>query len=145
MDLLELKKKPHLSASSINDYIDCGLLYKFGRIDKLQREYTSDALEYGSTIHKVLADFYQEKMLGNKMIVKELHQIFEEHWQEAAEGRNDIQYANGKDFNILLSEGKDLLTTYYDKLPDDNYRILAIEEPFSFTTRWIGSPYYRDN
>ena len=38
MDLFELKKHPHLSASSVNDYIDCGLLYKFGRIDKLQRE-----------------------------------------------------------------------------------------------------------
>ena len=140
MDLFELKKHPHLSASSINDYIDCGLLYKFSRIDKIPFEFVSDALEYGSTIHKVLADFYQEKMLGNKMIVKELHQIFEEYWKDAAEGRDDIKYANGKDFEILLSEGKDLLTTYYNKLPEDDFKILAIEEPFSFSIDGLDVP-----
>ncbi len=140
MDLFELKKKPHLSASSINDYIDCGLLYRFGRIDRIPYELISDAMEYGSVIHKVLADFYQEKLTGNKLISKELHQIFEEYWREAAEERDDIQYSNGKDFDILLSEGKDLLTTYYDKLPDDNFKILAIEEPFSFTLDGLEVP-----
>ena len=132
MDLFELKKHPHLSASSINDYIDCGLLYKFGRIDKIPFEFVYDALEYGSTIHKVLGDFYQEKLIGNKLILKELHQLFEKYWREAAEGRDDIKYSNGKDFETLLNDGKELLTTYYNKLPDDNFKILAIEEPFSF-------------
>ncbi len=35
MVLYELRQKPHLSASSIGDYIDCGMLYKFGRVDCL--------------------------------------------------------------------------------------------------------------
>ena len=33
MELQELRKAVHLSASAINDYLDCGLLFKFGRID----------------------------------------------------------------------------------------------------------------
>ena len=51
MELTDLRKVAHLSASSINDYIDCGLLYKFGRIDKIQPNFKPDALEFGSAIH----------------------------------------------------------------------------------------------
>ena len=29
MTLQELRASPHLSASSLNDYMECGLLYKF--------------------------------------------------------------------------------------------------------------------
>ncbi|NTU61023.1 MAG: hypothetical protein HGA95_01645 [Caldiserica bacterium] len=34
MKLSDIRNTPHLSSSSVNDYIECGLLYKFGRIDK---------------------------------------------------------------------------------------------------------------
>jgi len=140
MDLFELKKSPHLSASQITSYQDCSLGYFFSKIEKRKPEFIADALEYGSTIHKVLGDFYQEKLIGNKLILKELHQLFEEYWREAAEGRDDIKYSNGKDFEILLSDVKDLLTTYYDKIPDDNFKILAIEEPFSFNIDGLEVP-----
>ena len=59
MDIAELRKMPHLSASAINDYIDCGMLYKFGRIDRLPLESVSDALVFGTVIHKVLDEFHQ--------------------------------------------------------------------------------------
>ena len=140
MDIVELKKEPHLSATGVGDYLECSLLYLLGRIERLQPEFTSDALEFGAVIHKVLAELYQEKMLGDKPLLKELHQGFEKHWRESAEGREDIQYAEGKDFETLLREGKDLLTAYYHKLPEDNFTILAIEEPFSFTIEDLPVP-----
>jgi len=133
MDMSELRNEPHLSASSINDYIDCGLLYKFGRIDKLPMEFRSDSLEFGSAIHKVLEEHYRMKMEGNTLSAKELHQIFEKYWRETAEGKEDIRYSEGKDFNTLLLEGKELLTVYHNKMPQDQFRIIGIEEPFSFT------------
>ena len=37
MNLTKLRDQPHLSVSSISDYLDCGLMFKFGRIDKLSR------------------------------------------------------------------------------------------------------------
>ena len=46
--------------------------------------------------------------------------------------RTDIKYAEGKDFETLLMEGKDLLTAWYMKLPEDNFKVLGIEEAFSF-------------
>ena len=56
MDFAELRKAPHLSVSSINDYLNCSLLYWFSRIEKIKPEFTSDALIFGSVIHKVLAE-----------------------------------------------------------------------------------------
>ena len=51
MEMSALRQKPHLPASSINDYLDCGLLYLLGRVLKLQPEIRPDALEFGSIIH----------------------------------------------------------------------------------------------
>jgi len=132
MDISELRKNPHLSSSSINDYLDCGLLYKFGRLDKLPMEFRSDSLEFGSCIHKVLEEHYRMKMEGKFLSAKELHQIFEKYWKETAEGKEDICYSEGKDFNTLLLEGKELLTVYHNKIPENNFTIIGVEEPFSF-------------
>ena len=116
MLLSELRQTPHLSASSIGDYIECGLLYKFGRIDRIPMEFVADALEFGSTIHRVLESYYQAKMIGDRMSLRDIHEFFEKHWREAAEEREDIKYAKGKDFETLLMEGRDLLTAWYMKL-----------------------------
>jgi putative RecB family exonuclease len=132
MILSELRQKPHLSASSIGDYLECGMLYRFGRVDRLPMEFVSDALEFGSVIHMVLAEYYQAKMTGDRMNLKDVHESFRQHWHRVAECRTDIQYADGKDFNTYLMEGVDLLTAWYHKLPDDNFKVIGIEEAFSF-------------
>jgi len=133
MELTELRKVAHLSASSIGDYIDCGLLYKFGRIDKIQMEYKPDALEFGSAIHLALADFHKEKMTGNWLTTKELHDCFEAHWKKITDGRDDIHYAEGNSAETLLLQGKELLTAYYNRSSWKDFECIAIEEPFSFT------------
>jgi putative RecB family exonuclease len=140
MELSSLRKKPHLSASAIGDYVECGLLYKFGRIDKLKIDGKSDALEFGSVIHKVLEEYYREKMVGTKMSIKDIHESFETNWHKAAKDRDDIQYTKGRTFKSVLMEGKDLLTVWFNKLPDDNFNILGIEEAFSFTLPGISHP-----
>ena len=132
MDLSELRQKPHLSASSVGDYLECGMLYRFGRIDRLPIEFVSDAMEFGSVIHVVLAEYYQAKITGDRLTLKEIHESFRQHWHRVAEGRTDIQYSDGKDFNTYLMEGVDLLTAWYSKLPGDNFKVLGIEEAFSF-------------
>ncbi len=133
MDLKELRNADHLSASSINDYIDCGLLYKFGRIDKIQAEFKPDALEFGSAIHLALADFHTGKMRGNCLTVKELHKNFEAHWRKLTKDRDDIKYAEGNDAELLLLQGQELLTAYYNKASWKDFEVIAIEQPFSFT------------
>ena len=74
MVLSELRQMPHLSASSIGDYVECSLLYKLGRIDRLPMEFKSDALEFGSVIHLVLGKYYEAKMIGDRMSLKDVHE-----------------------------------------------------------------------
>ena len=140
MVLSELRESPHLSASSINEYVECSLLYKFGRIDKLQMEFQSDALLFGTCIHRVLEEYYSARMIGDRMLLKDVHEFFVFKWLEIAKGRTDIKYADGKDYNSYLMYGRDLLTAWYNKLPDDNFTILAIEEAFSFNLPGIPIP-----
>jgi putative RecB family exonuclease len=140
LDLSQIRLKPHLSASSVNDYIDCGLLYKFSRIDRIRPEFKPDALEFGSVIHLVLAEFYRAKLVGNKFPLKEIHETFEALWRETAEDNPDIQYSEDKDFEILLREGKELLTVWHNKLPENEFRVIGVEEPFILTVRELAVP-----
>ena len=132
MELKKLRKASHLSASAINDYIDCGLLFKFGRIDKIQQEFKSDAMELGSAIHLALADFHTAKMRGNILSIKELHDCFAAHWKKITDGRDDILYAEGNNPEIMLLQGKELLTAYYNKSSWKDFEVIGIEEAFSF-------------
>ena len=115
MVLSELRQQPHLSASSIGEYVECSLLYKFGRIDKLPMEHKAEALEFGTCIHRVLEQFYCAKMIGEKMLLKDVHQIYETVRKSIAESNDDIRYSGGNDFKSLLMYGKDLLTAWYNK------------------------------
>ena len=105
MDLAKLRDQPHLSVSAISDYMDCGLLFKFSRVDRLVPEFKADALLYGTAIHAVLAEFYEGlKTTGQKMTPKQLQEVFESHWQRLALDREDIKYKGDKDFETLLLE-----------------------------------------
>lgn len=140
MKLSDLRKEPHLSSSSVNDYVECGLLYKFGRIDKLPMEFKPDSLEFGSAIHLTLGEFYQFRMLGDLLSLKEVQRNFETNWRLLTEQRDDIRYGQARDFETCLREGKELLSVWYAKLPDSDFRILSIEEPFRFTIPGIPVP-----
>jgi len=140
MNIAELRKEPHLSVSSVNDYIECGLYYEFSRIEHLEPEFKSEALVFGTTIHRVLADFYQEKMIGHIMSDDELQSLFETYWNEAEEDNSEIKYKEGRDFNTALDEGKALLKAFSDNYPNDNFNILAIEEPFHFYIDGLETP-----
>jgi putative RecB family exonuclease len=132
MDISELLKQPHLSASSIGTYMECGLCYKFNKIDKLKPEFTPDSLVFGSVIHKTLACYYIEKRIGITLSLQEIHEAFEEFWSMDAKDNEEIQYVNGKDYQSYITDGKDLLSAWHDNHPDDSFKILGIEKGFFF-------------
>jgi putative RecB family exonuclease len=140
MDLQEMRKGDHLSASSINDYMECGLLYKLSRIDKCKPAFTADALIFGSSIHKTMADFNQLRMLGEIMSLEGLHRSFEAYWKDAAEDNKNIQYKKGNDFIFLMEQGKNLLTAFHGNHSAEGMNVIAIEEPFRFTMDGLDVP-----
>lgn len=141
MKLSDLRKKDHLSASSIGTYVDCSLLYKFSKIDKIPMESLNDALVFGTGIHKTLEHFYQERMTGVDLLLKDVHEMFDATWKDLAKDNDQIQYSSGHDYKNLLMFGKDLLTAWYNKLPEDNFTIIGIEDAFSFNIPGIPLPF----
>ena len=140
MDLNELRAKPHLSASSITDYIDCSMLYKFSRVDKLPREFIPSTLTSVPLFIWCSPNIIGVKWTEYKMLLKDIHESFKNHWHERAKDRTDIQYANGQDFDTMLNQGIDLLTAWYENLTDDNFKVIAVEEPFSIDIENLDVP-----
>jgi putative RecB family exonuclease len=139
MQLSELRKTPHLSASSINEYVECSLLYRFGRVDRLPMEFVAAELEFGTAIHKVLEEFYRAKMIGERLLLKDLHEQFKTIWKKATTERADIQFQDGQNSETLSMMGVDLLTAWFNKLQEDNFQVIAVEEAFSFNLPGISA------
>jgi putative RecB family exonuclease len=140
MNITELRKKPHLSVSSVNSYIDCGLQYKFSKIEKQKPDFLSDNLVFGSCIHRILAEFNQEKMMGNILSSDELEEMFRNDWEKSAQDNDDIQYSRGKSYRVLLNQGVKLIAEFIKSVPENDNTIVAIEEPFTFCIEGIDIP-----
>lgn len=140
MELEELLKERHLSASSVGTYVECGLLYKFSRIDNLEPEFSADALELGATVHRVLAYFHKARKAGKMPSLKMVLKRFETLWQKAAKESEDIQYKEGQDYLSLLEQGKGLLTAYYESFVDHGFEVVGVDEAFNFTMEGLPVP-----
>jgi hypothetical protein len=81
-------------------------LYKLGRIDKFQPDHEAEALVFGTVIHRVLESYYRNRQNGITLSIKKIHDLYEKYWRENAEGRENIQYSEGKDFDTLLLQGE---------------------------------------
>ena len=140
MELSELRKAPHLSASGVNEYVECSLLYRFGRIDRLPMEFVAAELEFGTAIHKVLEEYYRAKMIGERLLLKDLHELFKTIWKKATTERVDIQFQEGQSAEMLSMLGVDLLTVWRNKLQEDSFTVIGVEQAFSFNLPGISAP-----
>jgi putative RecB family exonuclease len=140
MNLAELRKTPHLSASGVNEYVECSLLYRFGRIDRLPMEFVAAELEFGTVIHKVLEEYYRAKMIGERRLLKDLHELFRALWKKATAERTDIQYQEGQNAEMLSMLGVDLITVWFNKLQEDSFNVISVEQAFSFNLPGISVP-----
>ncbi len=140
MNLQELRKHPHLSVSSINQYIECGLAYRFGKVDKAQPESNPEALVFGFTIHTCLAEYYAGVDNGINMPVDELTAAFEQRWQSVAQKSGQVSFKEGSSAESLLAQGKALLAVFHREVPKENCRVLGIERPFAFRLEGLPVP-----
>jgi len=77
-------------------------------------------------------------MVGDRLLLKDVHESYRQHWTNRVKDRSDIKYSDQKDF-ILLNRGVDLLSAWFNKLPADNFEVIAVEEAFVFEI--AGMPY----
>ena len=140
MNLAELRKLPHLSASSIGTYIDCSMKYKLAKIDKLPPSHISDSLVYGSTIHRVLEVFHEARMYNERVPLSMILELFEDYWKLELNRTSSVKFKKGVTAESLLNQGKSLLTVYCDKYPYDDYKVIGTEEAISFTIPGLPVP-----
>jgi putative RecB family exonuclease len=140
MDITHILQKPHLSASSVNSYIDCGLAYKFAKIDRIKPEFIPDTMAFGTVIHHTLENYYMEKKAGILLSLKEVHACFEALWEMEASRNEEIHYSKGKTYQSYIIEGKDLLSAWYDKLPKNGFKVIGTEVGFAFTIAGMDIP-----
>ncbi len=121
----------HLSYSSIKQYIDCGLQFRFRKIDQIKPEYTSDNLILGSCIHKALAKFNQHRAENKTVKATELGEWYEGYFTGAVQNNGEIKYSNSNDFQSCLILGKNLLEVFHNHNQNNEYQVLEIEKEFS--------------
>ena len=132
MALSDLRHQPHLSCSSINDFMNCGLHYKFSRIDRREPQFQSDALEFGSAIHEALAEYHQSRKDGKVIGKSELLDRFDHYFSTLAKDNVFILYKKGESFESLLHKGQGMLSVFHDQHDPDEFKVLEVEHPFSF-------------
>jgi putative RecB family exonuclease len=103
-------------------------------------EFVAAELEFGTVIHKVLEEFYRAKMIGEKLLLKDLHEQFKTLWKKSATERQDILYQEGQNAETLAMLGVDLLTAWHSKLQEDNFQVIGVEKIFSFNLFGIPAP-----
>lgn len=133
MTLEELRKKPHLSASSVLSYVDCGYQHKLSKILRCTPEFKPDSMEYGSVIHKTLADFnLSRKDEDGVLSLDDLKDLFREYWALAVKDDETVRYSKGKDYESLLNDGLAMIEMFYEKNPDNGFKLIGAEVPFIF-------------
>jgi putative RecB family exonuclease len=132
MILDELRKKPHLSATAIGSYIDCGFAYKIGKILKYRPEFRPDAMEFGSCIHRVLADYNVVRQDGRHLDLNDMKELFKDYWATAVKDEESVKYSNGKDYETLLNDGLLLIEQFYWKSKESVFDVVSVEVPFVF-------------
>ena len=97
---------------------------------------------FGSCIHKTLEFFHKERAQNNnnKLPLSVILETFENVWRFEAAENTRIQYKAGNSYENLLNLGKSLLTTYYNNLPDENYKVIGVEVPFSLKIEGLPIP-----
>jgi len=121
-------------------YLECGLAYRFGKVDGLVPEFTPDVLVFGSAVHEVLAEYYRSLAQGVRLSGEHLKESFEKHWSERAAEKDFIRYKEGTDYRSYMAQGKEMLAVFAAQVPVENCEVLAVEEPFSMDLEGLPVP-----
>ena len=114
----------YLSYSQIQTFDICPLHYKLKYILKIPTPQTSSQ-SFGTSIHAVLRDYYQNWINGNKIKFKDINKLFAVNWINDGYS-SKIHEKNAREKAQAIVEN--YLKSYFNK----NKLPLALEYPFNF-------------
>jgi len=97
--------KFRLSATSLNEYIECPLKFKFNKLLKVPKEKEKSML-LGTAIHATLENYFRHFKIGEDKDINYVYFVFEKFLERELLGPED--------FNPTLVEGKKLLLNYFN-------------------------------
>ncbi len=118
----------HVSYSQINCYTICPLKYRFNYIDRLEEEFTSSALLFGSGIHAGIQAYLQSILEADPLRPDHLLDVFREEWR-GSQGPK-IRYSARESEESLVNKARELFTLFVDQY-DTEAEVIAVEESFT--------------
>ena len=105
-------RKPLLSATSIQTYVDCPLKYKYQYIDRIPQRFDKAYLKLGTVIHKVLELFHKNKYNNRN----QLYDLFETEWKnmDFHYKQEEFQYKN--DAILMLDNYSNYIKGYHSHI-----------------------------
>ena len=128
MTLMELRKRPHWSFSSLNSLLNiCSLQWYFQKVAKLKPTHTSVNLIAGSVYHRTLDQVFMCRKLGMPLTVQTAQELYTEDWRRSSQSE-PIQY--GKlDAQGVEEQGRGLIQVAWDNM-DPHEKVLEVGEVF---------------
>jgi hypothetical protein len=121
--------RPHLSYSQINQFLRiCPLQFALQRIVKLKPEFVTEAMPFGSAIHRTAEHFWASRMDGKDVTADQLADLFADLWKREVADTENLEYQKG-DFDSLLLQGQGMIRVYRESFTDDS-QVVGFNVPF---------------
>lgn len=122
---------PYLSVSQIKTFLQCPRLYRFRYIDKLQPEFRSVALAFGTAWHAAVEHYLAKHAAAAAVSTEELVDVFRESLDhELADDAVPVLFDDDEtDAGALVAKARDMLEAFVLQYPLPD-RVLGIEQAF---------------
>ena len=137
--LLELREQPHWSYSALNTYLMCSLKYAFQYVYKAEQERTSASLPFGRVFHIAATSHARNVMLGKRMTLPELHEVFAEWFKLECAACTNLTFKHGESINSLIEQARFMLDALLARWIDwDN--IVSVAHAFKVNVPGLDKP-----
>jgi putative RecB family exonuclease len=124
----EMRRRPHVSFTQIDQYLRCPLKYKFTYVDRLEPEFVPAALAFGSGIHGAAAFLLRGKAQGAPPSLADVQAFFEGYWKLETSNR-PIRFGEKDTRESLLDLAGRMLEVLH-RSQEPGTEIVGVEQPF---------------
>ncbi|MFC1833953.1 RecB family exonuclease [Thermodesulfobacteriota bacterium] len=117
----------HLSWSSISNYMQCSLKWRYHYLDRLEPEFTSSALVFGRAVHEAIGAFLQSTLNGDRLTTDNLTDVYRQVW--LSHDGPEIRFGSRDSEDGLQEKAQGLLSLFVEEYKPDT-EVIAVEESF---------------
>jgi len=119
-----VKKEQHFSASSLGNYDECPLKYKFGYVLNVPM-FSTPAADLGGVVHKVMEEMTKREKEGKKPDKKTALEMLGKFWDSSS-------YQSKKKEEEDKKQAEKLIDTYLEWQKTNKNEVVNVEMEFSF-------------